>query len=494
MAKTRTAASGSVAPPSPRLTLRLAPVHLDELALIWPANPRIPSVESRRTWALARNILPGTVHHWFSHRRRAADKLCLKIPADTYELAVGTPPIIPVAVTDEPAEIDVSATARKPQNSLKRKLNAHVEPASDDILESERRSRTKKKKADAGASGHNAILQLSTPAPRKATTKNELKIDHVLEEAVPKNSSVKRKRNSDNADAAEPAPPTLQHKQKKKKTSLDLAPLSETTTTTRPEKKKKKFDATSGSEPGAPPSKSTKRKATIGSHAEYVPPSSSPTLVASSPPRSDAYDGPTTSPSFKPTKKSAYIHHPAVLDVPKLSRSVTSTKTNAAALNKTNTSKKSKPSLKKPTLTNSNTSPIPDASTPPQKVNTSKNKLSAPSKRKAKTKATPAPAPTLPEPEPKPESEPEPVCNQGDEAITTGFTCALCAAPTTGEIPLPYLNPLSLLRLPLQRTSMLTTTATSHAPISTTSSVSPRRRWTCQRMASRFSTRLRSQR
>ncbi|KAJ7695955.1 hypothetical protein B0H17DRAFT_837302, partial [Mycena rosella] len=70
---------------------RLAIVHIDELCVIWPADPRIPSVESRRAWALARNIVPSRVHDWFSSRRRVAKRLRLKIPADTYELPVDAP-------------------------------------------------------------------------------------------------------------------------------------------------------------------------------------------------------------------------------------------------------------------------------------------------------------------------------------------------------------------------------------------------------------------
>jgi hypothetical protein len=33
-------------------------VHHNELSVVWPADKCIPSLESRRTWALARNILP----------------------------------------------------------------------------------------------------------------------------------------------------------------------------------------------------------------------------------------------------------------------------------------------------------------------------------------------------------------------------------------------------------------------------------------------------
>ncbi|KAJ6509055.1 hypothetical protein C8R45DRAFT_759799, partial [Mycena sanguinolenta] len=71
---------------------RLALAHFDELYAIWPADPRIPSVESRRAWALARNVNPSYVHTWFQRRRPIAKKLKMRIPSETYELPVGNPP------------------------------------------------------------------------------------------------------------------------------------------------------------------------------------------------------------------------------------------------------------------------------------------------------------------------------------------------------------------------------------------------------------------
>ncbi len=63
---------------------------------LWEADRRIPSVNSRRAWAEARNLKPHNVHNWWYRRRPLARKLKIKIPRETYELDVGTPPIIPL--------------------------------------------------------------------------------------------------------------------------------------------------------------------------------------------------------------------------------------------------------------------------------------------------------------------------------------------------------------------------------------------------------------
>ena len=52
-------------------------------------------MKSRRAWAEARNLKPHNVHSWWYRRRPLARKLKIKIPHGTYELDIGTPPIIP---------------------------------------------------------------------------------------------------------------------------------------------------------------------------------------------------------------------------------------------------------------------------------------------------------------------------------------------------------------------------------------------------------------
>ncbi|KAH9840876.1 uncharacterized protein C8Q71DRAFT_846164 [Rhodofomes roseus] len=57
-----------------------------ELEGIWKEDSRIPTVESRRVWAEARNIEPRLVHNWFSKKRARTVRLGVPVPAGTYEL------------------------------------------------------------------------------------------------------------------------------------------------------------------------------------------------------------------------------------------------------------------------------------------------------------------------------------------------------------------------------------------------------------------------
>lgn len=72
----------------------MAPAHLDELSAIWDDDKRLPTPQSRRAWALARNLKPEIVHRWWYRRKQIAAKTGTKLPKDTYELPVGTPPVI----------------------------------------------------------------------------------------------------------------------------------------------------------------------------------------------------------------------------------------------------------------------------------------------------------------------------------------------------------------------------------------------------------------
>lgn len=86
----------------PQIYQSVALVHLDELAKIWDADKRTPSVPSRRAWALARNLKPEHVHRWWYRRKEVARKARITIPKGTYELPVGTPPVIEHIVKEEP--------------------------------------------------------------------------------------------------------------------------------------------------------------------------------------------------------------------------------------------------------------------------------------------------------------------------------------------------------------------------------------------------------
>ncbi|KAL1748256.1 hypothetical protein HDZ31DRAFT_29940, partial [Schizophyllum fasciatum] len=76
--------------PTPRDST-LPPHIFHELAAIWAADRRIPTVDSRRRWAQARRVDPVRVHNWWYRRRRVAHTLGVEIPPEGYELPVGDP-------------------------------------------------------------------------------------------------------------------------------------------------------------------------------------------------------------------------------------------------------------------------------------------------------------------------------------------------------------------------------------------------------------------
>ncbi|KAF8649405.1 hypothetical protein AX16_005846 [Volvariella volvacea WC 439] len=94
---------------------RPAPEHYDELRAIWEADKRIPTVKSRRKWCEARNIGTQAVNRWWSRRKQEAKKVGITIPDETYELPVGTPPVIEEKpnIKQEPESIDVVPPKRK---------------------------------------------------------------------------------------------------------------------------------------------------------------------------------------------------------------------------------------------------------------------------------------------------------------------------------------------------------------------------------------------
>ncbi|KAF5375939.1 hypothetical protein D9615_008270 [Tricholomella constricta] len=85
----------------------LALVHMDELAKIWDADKRTPTVASRRAWALARGVKPDHVHRWWARRKQVAKRKqeLGGIPSGTYELPVGSPPIVEVKREATPLEL-----------------------------------------------------------------------------------------------------------------------------------------------------------------------------------------------------------------------------------------------------------------------------------------------------------------------------------------------------------------------------------------------------
>ncbi|KAJ7935428.1 hypothetical protein B0H13DRAFT_475185 [Mycena leptocephala] len=220
---------------TPAETGRLALVHFDELFAIWPADPRIPSVESRRAWALARNITPSYVHAWFQRRRPAAKKLKLKIPDETYELPVGTPPVVPIVIKDEPVESEVPApTNESAPKKTKKKANVKIE-ADVIVTPMPPTKQPKKKKADIDSAS-----VVADPEPTKKNTKRkreELSSDDLPEPTTqPKNRTKKTTPETPSDNATDQSKPKRSHKK------IKTAPIKaeEAATLSAPPKESKK--------------------------------------------------------------------------------------------------------------------------------------------------------------------------------------------------------------------------------------------------------------
>ena len=63
----------------------IAPVHFEELSIIWENDRRIPSRASRIAWSLARNLIPINVNSWWYRRKVIAEKFGISIPGGSYE-------------------------------------------------------------------------------------------------------------------------------------------------------------------------------------------------------------------------------------------------------------------------------------------------------------------------------------------------------------------------------------------------------------------------
>ncbi|KAI5891388.1 uncharacterized protein SCHCODRAFT_02668745 [Schizophyllum commune H4-8] len=69
----------------------LPPFIAHQLAVIWAADRRLPTPESRKRWALARDVDPVRVHNWWYRRKKVAKGLGVVIPEGNYELGMGDP-------------------------------------------------------------------------------------------------------------------------------------------------------------------------------------------------------------------------------------------------------------------------------------------------------------------------------------------------------------------------------------------------------------------
>lgn len=73
---------------------RLSPSILEELWSIWRADPRVPSVKSRRSWAISRDVNSRLVDGWFLRRRTYAKKAGQPLSDDSYDLPL-EPSLVP---------------------------------------------------------------------------------------------------------------------------------------------------------------------------------------------------------------------------------------------------------------------------------------------------------------------------------------------------------------------------------------------------------------
>jgi hypothetical protein len=88
---------------------RLKTYVLEELWSIWKANPRVPSIESRRLWAASRNASPHLVDSWFLRRRTGAKKADQPLLDGSYDLSLDQPAAPrrePSAAPVEPEQVE----------------------------------------------------------------------------------------------------------------------------------------------------------------------------------------------------------------------------------------------------------------------------------------------------------------------------------------------------------------------------------------------------
>ncbi|EIW75983.1 hypothetical protein CONPUDRAFT_158763 [Coniophora puteana RWD-64-598 SS2] len=90
-------------PPAPKQP-KLTKSQLDELWLIWENSPCVPTPTSMDSWAISRKADPLKVRRFFSRRKCQLRKKNRRIPGETYDLRISTPPFDPqLALTFRPA-------------------------------------------------------------------------------------------------------------------------------------------------------------------------------------------------------------------------------------------------------------------------------------------------------------------------------------------------------------------------------------------------------
>lgn len=108
---------------------RLETSVLEELWSIWRADPRVPSIQSRRAWAIYHNANPRLVDSWFCRRRTGAKKAGQPIPGEPYDLPLD-PPIAPKREqSTTPTEPELEAVPDLPSD------DTLVYPPDDDYMD-----------------------------------------------------------------------------------------------------------------------------------------------------------------------------------------------------------------------------------------------------------------------------------------------------------------------------------------------------------------------
>ncbi|KAI6121291.1 hypothetical protein F5141DRAFT_1089224 [Pisolithus sp. B1] len=117
----------------------LSRIHLLELRAIWKEDQRVPSVASRRAWAISRNANPTLVNSWFHRRRAAAKRAGEPITLESYELSLESrlnhgPPVL------TGLELPFSVSSDDEKLGLDNDFSEHIETLgmfvdeSDDLL------------------------------------------------------------------------------------------------------------------------------------------------------------------------------------------------------------------------------------------------------------------------------------------------------------------------------------------------------------------------
>ncbi|KAF8133886.1 hypothetical protein EV363DRAFT_1567601 [Boletus edulis] len=128
---------------------RLQNSVLEELWSIWQADPRVPSLKSRRSWAISRNASPRLVDGWFLRRRTCAKKAGQPISAASYNLPLD-PPIAPKREqSTTPLELEAApdlpsddTLVYPPDNDDLNDIEASSDTVFEDVVEGPKRAQT----------------------------------------------------------------------------------------------------------------------------------------------------------------------------------------------------------------------------------------------------------------------------------------------------------------------------------------------------------------